>query len=464
MQQVTLSKRGSMANVVILGAGLTGLSAAYHLEKRGYFEYTLFEKEPIPGGLCRSVVQDGFTFDFTGHLLHTSDEYFKQFIMDLVGLQALNAIHRRSFIYSHNTFTRYPFQMNLHGLPVDVITECIEGYVTRAKNKKNPANFVQWVQQNFGPGFAKYFFLPFQRKIFAYDLRDITASWTGRFVPSTTLKDMIAGAIADKEESIGYNAHFYYPKTGGIQSWIDVLAGSLKNRIYTNFSVQSIDLKRKVVTFDNGHRQTYDHLINTIPLDTFISLLHEPPTTHFAPALRNLTCNSVVNFNLGIARQSLSDKHWIYFPEKQFPFYRLGFPHNFSNTMAPTGCSSLYGEFSYVHRSRSAIKTMLADSLRSVKKLFSIAESEIVTEKVIPISHAYVIYNTWRERNLPALLAQLQEHAIFSTGRYGAWKYSSMQEAVLDGKAVAESITIVPAKKAYYESIQSDSAKQPELQ
>ncbi len=77
-----------MAKFVIIGAGLTGLSAAYHLEKKGFTDYALFEKEPSIGGLCRSTVQDGFTFDFTGHLLHTSDTYFRSLLTELVGFDS----------------------------------------------------------------------------------------------------------------------------------------------------------------------------------------------------------------------------------------------------------------------------------------------------------------------------------------------------------------------------------------
>ncbi len=94
-----------MAKIVIIGAGPTGLSAAYHLEKKGFYDYKIFEKESNTGGLCRSVTQDGFTFDYTGHLLHIGDAYFRSFIEDVVGMQNLNTIHRRSFIYSQNTYT-----------------------------------------------------------------------------------------------------------------------------------------------------------------------------------------------------------------------------------------------------------------------------------------------------------------------------------------------------------------------
>ena len=122
-----------MAKIIIIGAGLTGLSAAYHLEQAGYTDFKVFEKEPVIGGLCRSIQQDGFTFDYTGHLLHISDPSFEAIINQYVNKASLNTIQRRSYIYSHDTYTNYPFQTNLYGLPETVIVECILEFIKTTK-------------------------------------------------------------------------------------------------------------------------------------------------------------------------------------------------------------------------------------------------------------------------------------------------------------------------------------------
>lgn len=436
-----------MAKIVIIGAGLTGISAAYHLEQKGFYDYSIFEKDSTIGGLCGTIFQDGFTFDFTGHYLHASDAYFRSMIENIVGMDNLNTVKRRSFIYSHNTYTRYPFQINLHGLPHEVIAECIEGFVLRNQSRKKPRIFPDWVMQNFGAGFGKHFFMPFQRKIFGYDLNKITASWTGRFVPSTSLTQIIKGSMTDNDDgTIGYNASFLYPKKGGILFWVQKIADTLRNPIQTNFCVESINLKNKTVTFSNGHIEPFESLISTMPLDMLLNKLEEKSSTSLQKAAEKLICNSVINFNLGINRPDVSDKHWIYFPETQFPFYRMGFASNCSAFMAPPGCSSLYGEFSHVRKSKQWVQETLKNSLAETKKLFKISESEILTQKIMPISHAYVIYDEWRERNLPKIHSRLENESIYSAGRYGEWKYSSMQEAVLDGKKVAEKLVVVPAR------------------
>jgi len=438
-----------MARIVIIGAGLTGLSAAYHLEKKGFFDYAMYEKEATIGGLCRSVQQDGFTFDFTGHLLHTNDSYFKELIDTLVGFDHLNAITRRSYIYSQQTYTKYPFQVNLFGLPIATIVECIEEYVKRPHKRAHPTMFKEWVQHSFGQGFGKYFFYPYQQKIFACNLNTLTADWTGRFVPNTSLAQIIQGALQEPAEALGYNAQFFYPKKGGIIAWVQKIADALQNPIHTNHTVTRINTKQSTVTFSNGHSEPYDQLITTMPLDRLLAVVDEPAHLSVTRAGKHLKCNSVINFNLGIARNDLSQKHWIYFPEKQFPFYRLGFPHNFSANMAPEGCSSLYGEFAHLNKSSSWVNTTLKHSLAATKTLLNIGQTDILTEKVMHIPHAYVIYDRWRQKNLPTLLKRLSHENIYSVGRYGEWKYSSMQEAVLDGKKIAEQLLIQPAIKSW---------------
>ncbi len=430
-----------MAQVVIIGAGLTGISTAYHLEQKGFTEFKLFEKESEPGGLCRSIEQDGFTFDYTGHLLHTGDAYFKSLIDQISGLNNFNVINRRAFIYSHERYSRYPYQINLYGLPTKTIADCIEGYINRPIIK-NPVSFREWVITTFGQGFGKHFFFSFQEKIFATNIDQLTSSWTKNFVPKTSLNKILYGALEDQGDTpVGYNAQFYYPKIGGIFAWVNQFAKQLKQPIYTNMQVESIDIINKSIKFSSGHIEPYETLINTMPLDRLLACLKEPSSSFLRSAKPYLQCNQVINYNLGINRPDVSDKHWIYFPERKFPFYRLGFPTNFSAQMAPDDCSSIYGEFSHKNKSAQWVKKTLKESISLTKKLLGISNKEIVTERIIPISHAYVTYDHWREENIGKLHTELNKQNIYSIGRYGEWKYGSMQDAVLDGREMAQKIS-----------------------
>ncbi|MCK4499613.1 hypothetical protein KAU11_03900, partial [Candidatus Babeliales bacterium] len=148
------------------------------------------------------------------------------------------------------------------------------------------------------------------------------------------------------------------------------------------------------------------------------------------------------NFNLGFDVKNISNKHWMYFPQNNTPFYRVGFWHNINKNSTPKNNSAIYGEFSYLSNKTSNKKiTNITDkSINKTLEVLKLTNSNINTKKILNLPHAYVIYNFWREKNLTKLLKKLNDKSIYSIGRYGEWKYSSMQEAVLDGKKCAESI------------------------
>jgi protoporphyrinogen oxidase len=425
-----------MAHVIILGAGLTGLSTAYHLEALGFVDYELFEKEATVGGLCRSVHIDGYTFDYTGHLLHINNEYIRTLINRITNQNHWNTIQRRSAIYTHDTFVHYPIQTNLYGLPTHVIAACIESFVTR-KHISHPRSFYQWVCTHFGTQLGELFFFPYQEKLLCQNVSSITHSWTGRFVPRTSLTDMINGALTPNTH-IGYNASFSYPKTGGINTLVRALYNHLIQPVHTCHEAKSIDIKNRTITFHNGVHKKYDILINTIPLDTLLERIVDTNTTHLHHAHRHLKKASVLNINLGINTPHVSDYHWIYTPEKSYPFYRIGFPHHFTHTNTPPAHCSAYTECAYIG---TPPHTITRDVIRKTCDLFNIKTSDITTQVVLNLTHAYVIYDHWREKNLSSLLARLQKNSIYSIGRYGAWKYASMQEALLDGMSIVETLT-----------------------
>ena len=128
---------------LILGAGLTGLSAAYHLKGHNFL---VIEKNGYPGGLCTTEHKEGFLFDQTGHWLHMKDERTKALFKTLFNDEFVEIV-RKTFVFSHNVYTQYPFQSNTYGLPADVIKECVIGFIkAHYENDKSKAdeNFYEW--------------------------------------------------------------------------------------------------------------------------------------------------------------------------------------------------------------------------------------------------------------------------------------------------------------------------------
>jgi protoporphyrinogen oxidase len=431
-----------VAKVVILGAGLTGLNAAYHFEQQNFFDFKIFEKESSSGGLLRSFKQDGFTFDFTGHLLHINNSEFYNFLNETADINNFFSQQRKSCIYTNNRFINYPFQQNLYNLPEQIKFECIKGYINRKKIKRHKS-FYDWVLKYFGSGIGKHFFFPYNKKLLSFDLKQITPSWTGRFVPQVNLDNILNSALSPNNQSlIGYNSSFYYPKHGGIQFLIDKLENKIKSKIHKNYNAIKINLKNKTIYFENGQIEKFEKLITTIPLNELLNNIEETSNLNLTKNHSNLICNSVINFNLGFNINIEKEKHWLYYPEKKHPFYRIGFWNNICKTSTPKNKSAIYGEVSFIKRDKTnkQINNLTEKSINNFMKTFGISENSISTKKILNLPYAYVIYNFWREKNLKKIHNQLNNNSIFSVGRYGEWKYSSMQEAFLDGKNVANKI------------------------
>ncbi len=447
------------SKIIILGAGLTGLSTAYHLHQILNFpiqlEYEIFEAEPIAGGLGSSVIQDGFTFDYTGHILHLRKDYVKKLIRKLLG-RNYKSHKRNSWIYSKTIYTRYPFQANTYGLPLDVVKDCVLGFVKAKCLSKSYCNssvikhqsFYDRIIATFGQGIARHFMIPYNEKVWTVHPNSLTCDWMHSFVPQPSLEEVIDGAFTDQKRSFGYNVSFLYPKRGGIQTLPNAFLPYVKN-LKVNSEITKVDVINKIVEINNIYWHKFDHLVSTLPLKKLIKLVDKVPRA-IKNAAEQLKCNSVLNINFGISRAGISDKHWIYFPEKEFIFYRVGFPMNFSPSVVPKGTSSIYTEIAYRRDRRyviSGTKYRLprdkAKIIQRVKKDLIKAgilrsNDKILTVNVLDIENAYVIYDKNRRKSLEIINKFLLKNNIYSIGRYGGWKYLTMEDAILEGKQVAE--------------------------
>lgn len=428
-----------MAKILIIGAGLTGLSLAFSLEKKGFFDYEIFEKDDSPGGLLKSEIKQNFTFDRTGHFLHISNPEFKNFIEEVLGLENCNQIDRSSFIYSFNKFIPYPFQNHIKELPYNIAKSCFLEFIEKPQIN-NPKNFYQWVLKYFGKGFGEHFFFPYNSKLLNQDPKKITPSWTGRFVPETSINNLFDNLyFGETKTNVGYNSSFFYPKTGGIFSLIQGILNKLKTKVQTCETLIQIDSKNKIASFSSGKQKSYNYLVTTAPLPELLSMI-KPKDSFLDKAQFKLKCNSVINFNLGFAGKINTTKHWIYFPEKEFPFYRLGFWHNFGQAMAPSDHYSFYGEISLPtdkYKKNIEKNLLIERSIQQILELFGGNPKTEVMRCVLTLKYAYVLYDSWREKNLPKIHEILQNLQIHSIGRFGEWKYSSMQEAFIDGQNTA---------------------------
>lgn len=429
--------------IVIVGAGLAGLSTAYHLQEH---PYRVFEREYEVGGLCRSYHTGGFTFDYTGHLLHFRQPNIRALVEQLLKGK-LDRHARKSFIYSHQTYTEYPFQVNTYGLPPEVIRECLMGFIaTLTKSSGNTGtedrSFKDWILDNLGEGMAKHFMVPFNEKLWQVSLDELTSDWVSWLVPKPELKDVINGALGIKDKEFGYNPSFLYPTTGGIKTLPESFLSEIPS-VTCGMELMEVDTQRRRAVFrDRSDGRTkeepYEVLVSTAPLPELVARCRDFPR-HLQEAAQGLRWVSVSNVNLAVDREHISDKHWLYFPEAKFPFYRVGFPMNFCPSLGRPGCSSMYVELSHKPSEQPSDEELIQRSRQGLEAAGVLRpDDHLVVADVKDLRYAYVYFDRHRVRAVPAILSELERRGIYSIGRYGRWEHTSMEDAIGQGKQTAE--------------------------
>jgi protoporphyrinogen oxidase len=423
------------SEVVILGGGLAGLSAAYHLGGG----VRIIEKSDRVGGFCRTEVRDGFSFDKTGHWLHLRDPAFKALVGKLLGANIVQ-LRRSARIYSHGRFTPYPYQVNTHELPPEVAAECVLGFIDAqlgpggaALRAREPATFGDFIRRHLGEGFGKPFMFPYNQKLWTVHPDQLLAAWCGRFVPKPTLDEVIRGSLGIVSEA-GYNSTFIYPKDGGIEALPRAFLPHLQGAVDVNVHPVEVDWRGKSLKLSDGRTLPYAGLINTIPLPELIRLCRDAPAA-VREAAGQLQATVVTYVNVA-AKGEGPAYHWVYFPEPEFPFYRAGSASAIYPALAPKGTRSFYVEFSSrgtlagADAEKQAIDGLLRCGLL-------VSRDDLLFAFSREIHGAYVIYDQAYATAKKTILAFLEGAQIETCGRYGNWEYGGMEDAMQGGKAAA---------------------------
>jgi len=461
------------ADTVVIGAGPTGLSAAYHLGEGS----VLLEKNANVGGWCRSISDHGFTFDYAGHIMFSNDPYVLK-LYDLLLGPNLHWQNREAWVYSKNVYTRYPFQGALYGLPPKVITECIVGAVEArfgsidaapgapqcavkqvedccadgtadvavtasiAAKKRETQNFEEFIYKVWGAGIAKHFAIPYNKKLWTVPLTEMETSWLGGRVPLPDLTEIIEGALEPVAKPMGPNARFGYPLAGGFQALMSGFLPHIKGKIELNAAAAQLLPREHVLVMADGSRYRYDHLVSTMPLPELIKLIGSEAPEPVRAAARGLRHLSVRCVNLGVARENITDKHWIYYPEDTI-FHRIFVQGNASPHCNPPGGFGLTCEISYSPwkplplDGQALIERCIADC---VKVTMLRADDRIITANMVDMPYAYVVYDHARAANVAQVKAWLARYDIVLAGRYSEWEYYNSDHAFIAGKKAAEAV------------------------
>lgn len=462
------------AKVAIIGAGPTGLGCAYRLKELGYTNFKIFERHGYIGGLAHSFVDPrGFTWDIGGHVMFSHYTYYDRVFDALMGDEfTLN--NRESWVRMESTWVPYPFQNNIRYLSKESAYECLAGLI-RAQSGKgkiaSPAaarNFGEFIDAVFGEGIAKHFMRPYNFKVWAHPPEMMNKQWIGERVAVIDIERALKNVILGTDDfGWGPNNQFKFPLRGGtgefykrfgrVLGYADSggtgsslpVSGVQDGHIHLNKSVQSIDIDRKVITFTDGTRETYDVLVSAMPLDVLCGQIlkqdarssgpHGKSLDEIATTAAGLKHSSGYMVGIGLKSRTPGGgtpdtKSWMYFPEDNCPFYRVTYLSNYSPNMTPDK-DNYYSLLCEVSESalrptpgregadHDAVIEQCITGLENAGLLDPGERANIVSRWCYYADYSYPTPTVDRDEILAEVIPWLEERDIYSRGRFGMWKY-----------------------------------------
>jgi len=425
----------------ILGAGCAGFGAAHHLYEQG-IEPVIYEARDNYGGHTSTFVYgDGFVFDEGPHISFTKNERIQKLFAESCGgdFQAFPANVNN---YWKGHWIKHPAQVNLAGLPQDLIVDCIKDFIHAQNNDFGEIkHYHDWLHAAFGPSFADTFPAEYTKKYHTTEAKNLTTDWLGPRLYQPDMDEVLHGALSKETKDVHYIPNFRYPTTGGFISYLDMFAE--RSTLHLGHRVTGIDMDAYTLSFANGKSAEFEKLISSIPLPVLIPMIKDAPQ-EVKDAAALLSCSQALMVNIGLNRPDVSENHWTYFYDEDICFARLSFPHMFSDRTAPEGCGAIQAEVYFSDKWRPMTGTPEDWTERVIEDLLRVglvkSRDEIIHKSTIYAPWGNVIFDQDRPRCLKLVHDYLKDIGLAYCGRYGDWAYIWTDESFLSGERAANMV------------------------
>lgn len=446
---------------LILGAGLAGLSASYHL---GHNNCVLLEAKPHPFGHIHTHISDGFTWDEGPHVSFTQSEYVRELFADSVAGE-FEEYEVVTGNYYQGHWIEHPAQSNLYQVPEPLRSQCLESFLESRdglRDNSPPVSYREWLHQAFGPVFADTFPAAYTRKYWTLDPVDLSTEWVGARVFKPSVDDVVKGSKGPLDRQTHYIKKVRYPTSGGYQAFARKLYFGAK--VYLNTDVVSVDLDKMQVYTKCGEVWAFNRLVNTIPLPVFIRLCRNVPDNVLV-ASDELLCSSIALVNVRAPHPTLRNENWMYVYDESKLSTRINCTEKLSSRNAPDGWTGVQVE---VYHSRA--KPLQFNSVEVADRVIDeLSEMGLVDYRlaggrsnihadVVPVQWANVIFHHQTKPALEIIYQWLSSKGmareegdtealtdwnkankaklstLYLAGRFGQWKYYWTDDCVLRGK------------------------------
>ncbi|MBL91633.1 MAG: LPS biosynthesis protein [Myxococcales bacterium] len=420
---------------LIVGAGISGLATANALRQQAKDaqkpmpSILIIDRDEGPGGYCKTIKQDGFVWDYSGHFFHFKHPEIESWLRQRMPGQNIKTVAKKSSIYYGDRWIDFPFQKNIHQLPQEEFTQCLADLYFKGEDYPydTPANFKEMLFARLGKGISEKFLIPYNEKLYACDLGELDVNAMGRFFPHADTDDIIRNMRQANNQS--YNSTFTYPEGGAIE-YVNALLHDLpEDLLQYNTSLDGLDVAQKTAHTSQGPVQ-YTHLVSSVPLVHLLRMSGLPfDETVFS-------WNKVLVFNLGFDAKGPDNVNWLYFPQRDLRFYRVGFYDNIFGTDR----MSLYVEIGAKDDEALDVEAEKERVLADLSKAGIVKEQQLISWHSVIMNPAYVHINQAALTQWQNLKPQLEAQGIHSIGRYGDWTYCAIEDNIVQARELASQL------------------------
>jgi protoporphyrinogen oxidase len=418
------------ADTVVIGAGMSGLGFAnWWRERRADARVVVLEAEGEPGGYCRTVEQAGFVWDYSGHFFHFKHPEIEAWLRARMPGQDVRTVERVAKIRYKGRDIDFPFQKHIHQLAFDEFLECITGLIARPPGDGPPRSFGEMLYRRLGAGITDKFLRPYNEKLYAIDLDRLDPDAMGRFFPHADIADILANMQPGAQQKHGYNATFTYPAGGAVQYVRALMHDLPEGTVALGEPAITIDLDARTVRTPKRTFR-YERVVSSAPLPVLARMCG---VVHDASVF---TSNKVLVFNLGFDRKGPAGIHWMYFPDPARVFYRVGWYDN----ILGADRMSLYVEIGAPTGASFDVDVLRARVLADLAAEGIVTDHQLVAEHHVVLDPAYVHITQASLAETARLRALLASQGVHSVGRYGGWTYCSIEDNLVETRALAASL------------------------
>ncbi len=446
--------------ILVLGAGPSGMACAMELSKSNKTSL-IIEKENSVGGFAKTLEfkdQDlSFRTDIGPHRFFSKNPYLYEFIEELLGKDWI-LVKRQTRQLIDGKFYDYPVNALQAFKNIELDKSIRMGFsylfalLKYGLAKKQIVNFEDYVIANFGRSLGEFNILNYTEKIWGLPCNQIHPDWAKQRIKGLSLFSTLKAAFKKNNGARTLVESFFYPRYG-----MGSIYEEIANRVTKSGSKLEIDSCPTKIFHNNGKITKVDlmikgksksvepsHLISSIPITEFISILSPAPSKEVTDAIANLKWRSQVYLFITLNKEKITDDNWIYFPCKDIPFARVAEMKNFSKEMSPADKTSLFIEF-FVNE-EDKIWNMDKDELFNFampyfERLNLFKKGEVRNYYLFKKTHVYPIYDLNYSRYLEIIKKYLNQFEnLFYIGRPGRFHYTNQDHSLEMGILAAKSI------------------------